>query len=176
MEESTRKFTFKKLIKIIIFSISALVYLIFFARFVESCDVSIANDVYLKGTDYDRFVNLDEDFPFYHYQPQAWTAEDGSVTVTNVYYIEKIENLQLTVRHRNDIYSGETPFEFEIRVVDENGDVIKSVTPEQKVDSRSKYTWTRLYTDGIVSVEAEEREVEYETFDENGRSVITTSI
>ncbi len=175
MEDGKKKFSFGKLVKIIFFSISAAVYIIFFARFIESCDTKIADDIYLEEADYESFVNLDADYPLYHYQPQAWTAEDGSVTVTNVYYIENLDSLHLTVRHRNDIYGGDKPFEFKIRV--EGIDEFEAeLVPETRVDSRSKYTWTRLSADGVVCREAEEVEVEYETFDERGNSIITTAI
>ena len=175
MENAKKKFTFGKFIKAIILSISAAVYIIFFARFVESCDTKIADDIYLEKSDYESFVNLDADYPLYHYQPQAWTAEDGSVTVTNVYYIENLDVLHLTVRHRNDIYGGEEPFEFRVRV--EGIEEFKAeVIPSSNVDSRSKYTWTRLSADGIVCREAEEVEVEYESFDEKGNSIITEDI
>lgn len=175
MEDEKKKFSFGKLVKFIFFSISAAVYIIFFARFIESCDTKIADDIYLEKSDYESFVNLDADYPLYHYQPQSWTAEDGSVTVTNVYYIENLDSLHLTVRHRNDIYGGEVPFEFKIRV--EGIEELKAeVIPERRVDSRSKYTWSRLSADGIVCREAEDVEVEYESFDERGNSVITTAV
>lgn len=175
MEDVKKKFSFGKLIKIIFFSISAAVYIIFFARFIESCDTKIADDIYLEKSAYESFVNLDADYPLYHYQPQAWTAEDGSVTVTNVYYIENLDSLHLTVRHRNDIYGGEKPFTFKIRV-DGDKEYETEVIPETHVDSRSKYTWTRLSADGIVCLEADEVEVEYESFDERGNSVITSDV
>lgn len=175
MEDGKKKFSFGKLIKIIIFTISAAVYIIFFARFIESCDAKIADDIYLESEDYVKFTDLDADYPLYHYQPQSWTSEDASVTVTNVYYIENLDILQLTVRHRNDIYGGDTPFEFKIRV-EGIEEYETEVIPSTTVESRSKYTWTRLASDTIACREADEIDVEYETFDEKGNSIITSGV
>lgn len=172
MEQEKRKFGFKKLIKITVLIISAAVYLIFFARLFESRDPSVANRMYLNAEEAERFDDLNSELPLYHYQPTSWTAEDGSVTITNIYYLEDFSKLQFTVRHRNDIYTdGDYPFGFKVRVT---GEVDSESVPVIYTDSRSKYTWARVCAENIVSDHGEEVEVELETFDEQGNSVITT--
>ncbi|MBQ9976128.1 MAG: hypothetical protein IJP16_06415 [Clostridia bacterium] len=173
MDTEKRKFSFKRLMKYLVLIIAALVYLIFFARLFETRDPKLAETVYLTAEESAVFKNLDEDFSLYHYQPVSWTAEDGSVTVTNIHYLEDLSKLQLTVRHRSDIYDegGEYPFTFKLRVT---GVEDFETVPVTFVEDRSKYTWTRLCADGILSDHGEEVEVELETFDEEGNSIITT--
>ncbi len=175
-EEKKRKFTFGRLIKILILVASAAVYLIFFARFFVSCESEIADDLFLDRDTAELFQDLDTDLPFYHYQPVSWTNEDGSVQITNIFYIEKTGDLQLTVRSRDDIFdkkSGEYPFSFKIRVSGEDESETEAV-PTMRVQERHGYTYARLAVDGIVSDHGEMVEIELETYDEEGNSHITT--
>ncbi len=171
--EQKRKSPFKTLFKILLFGASVAVYLIFFIRFFVSCDADIADDVFLDKESARLFSDLERDMPFYHYQPLSWTNEDGSVQLSNIFYIEDFKNLQLTVRSRDDIFNKESdayPFTFEIRV---SGDEEKTVVPIVRVENRYGYTYARLEATDILSSQGEEVIFEVETFDEEGNSVVT---
>lgn len=171
--EQKRKNPLKTLFKFLLFGASVAVYLIFFIRFFVSCDAKIADDVFLDKESAALFSDLEQDMPFYHYQPLSWTNEDGSVQLSNIFYIEDFKNLQLTVRSRDDIFnkeSDEYPFTFEIRVSGEEG---KTVTPVVRVENRYGYTYARLEVQDVLSSHGEEVLYEIETFDEEGNSVIT---
>jgi hypothetical protein len=176
MSREKRKFSFKKALKYILFSISAAVYIIFMARLFESCDPKIADRVYLDAQTAELFEDLTTEFPVYHCQPVSWTSEDGSIIIENIFYLEPVNKLQLTVRHRNDIYTADGedyPFSFRVRVEGEDEFELET-EPEFETDSKSKYTWARLMADGITVDKGETVEVELETFDEHGNSVVTT--
>ena len=174
MEEKKKKITVRKILKYIVFSISAAVYIVFFVRFFVSCDADITDDVFLTPEQKIKFEDLSLDYPLYHYQPTAWTSDDGTVQIKNIYYLEPINTLELTVRHRIDAYNPNSdtyPFTFKVRV---SGDVEYETVPEIKLETRYGYTYARLIAEGIVSDHGETVTAEVETFDENGNSVIST--
>lgn len=171
--EQKRKRPFKTLFKILLFGASIAVYLIFFVRFFVSCDADIADDVFLDKASAEKFCDLENDLHFYHYQPLSWTNEDGSVQLSNIFYIEDFKNLQLTVRSRDDIFNKDSdayPFTFEIRV---SGDEEKTVVPTVRVENRYGYTYARLEVRDVLCAQGEEVLFEVTTFDENGNSVVT---
>ncbi len=175
-ETKRGKITFGKVFKYLLLAASAAVYLVFFARFFVSCDAEIADDFYLDPESAEIFSDLDRDLPFYHYQPESWTSEDGYVQITNIYYLEQTGDLQMTVRSRDEIYekeNGEYPFEFKIRVVGED-ELESEQTPVRVTETRMGYTYVRLCAENVVSDHGEVVEVELETYDEQGNSVITT--
>lgn len=181
MAEKENKFTVRRFIKYIAVSISAAIYIIFSVRLFTACDADIADDVYLDRERAKQFEDLDADLPVYHFQPVSWTSDDGSVQIKNVYWIESFSNLQLTVRHRDEIYSrpdGLYPFDFRIRVesTDSATEMYEvEVTPSMWKETRYGYTYARLSADDIVCVDGEKVYIEYETFDdETGLSSITT--
>ena len=181
METETKKFTVRRVLKYIAISISAAIYIIFSVRLFTACDADMADDVYLDAERAKQFEDLDTDLAVYHFQPVSWTSDDGSVQIKNVYWIEPFSNLQLTVRHRDEIYSrpdGLYPFDFKLRVEgtdDETAIYEVDVTPSVWKETRYGYTYARLSAEDIVCVDGEKVYVEYETFDaETGLSSITT--
>ncbi len=171
IKEPRRRFTLRKLFKILLFSASALVYIVFFIRFFVSCDAKITNDLFLDRETAEKFLNLDVDYPFYHYQPEAWTNDDGSIQISNIFYIEDNGNLHLTVRTRDDRFETDRyPFEFKITVT---GESEAELEPEMRTETRHGYTYARLFVNGVVSDHGEVVEVELESYDEKGNSVIT---
>ena len=88
MEETTKKITLWKITKWTLLAISALVYILTLSRIFVSCDADISDDVFLTLEEKKEFENYDIDYPVYHYQPSAWTNDDGTVQIKNIYLTE----------------------------------------------------------------------------------------
>jgi len=181
VDKEQNKFTLRRALKYIAVSISAAIYIVFAVRLFTACDADITDDVYLDAERAELFEDLDTDLPIYHFQPISWTSDDGSVQIKEVYWIEPFSNLQLTVRHRDDVYTrpdGLYPFDFKLRVEstdDESAVFEAEVEPRVWKETRYGYTYARLSAEDIVCVDGEKVYYEYETFDEEtGLSSITT--
>lgn len=174
MDNTPKKLRFRTVLKYLLFSISALIYIVIFSRLFVACDSKIADKLYLGKSEKELYEDLSVELALEHYQPTAWTSEDGSVQIKNIHYIKDFENLQLTVRSRDDIYNPNSdtyPFTFKIRVVGENE---AELSPEFFTDTRFGYTYARLVCEGVLSAHGEKVLYDIETFDEKGNSVIST--
>lgn len=124
-EDKPRRVTPWNIIKWTVLAISLLVYLLVFMRLFSACDASISDDIILTVEEKATFDDLSVDYPLYHCQPSSWTNEEGTLQIKNIYYLEPISELQLTVRYRISSFDTEEnakPFYYRIRVVegDEN--------------------------------------------------------
>lgn len=177
MEEKTRKITFWKVIKWTFIAISILVYLLTFTRIFVSCDADISDDIILTSEEKKDFENLNIDYPLFNYQPTSWTNEDGSIQIKNIYYVEPISELQLTVRYRISYYdkkSDDTPFYYQIRVVEgEDNEKIYSDL-EYHIDSRYDYKYIRICADDIVINDGERVTNRVQRIDEDGNITYET--
>lgn len=152
MEEKTKKITLWKITKWTLMLISILVYALAFTRIFVSCDANISDDIILTSQEKRDFDNLDKDYPLYNYQPLSWTSDDGTVQIKNIYYLEPIQELQLTLRYRISTYEkekGMIPFYCKIRVT-EGDEEITFENLETHFESRYNYGYIRLCIDGIV--------------------------
>ncbi len=192
MEEKERKITPWKIFKWTLLTISFLVYLLVFVRIFVSCDADISDDIILTSAENKDFENLDIDYPLFNYQPTSWTNEEGTLQIKNIYYIEPISELQLTVRYRIstfDTKENQKPFEFKIRVT-ESDETVKS---EEKVslfeedlsgvtlkgtefytESRYDYKYIRVCAPGIEVDDGETKTEKVQTVDENGNVSYST--
>jgi hypothetical protein len=174
MDNTPKKLRFRTVLKYLLFSISALIYIVIFSRLFVACDSKIADKLYLGKSEKELYEDLSVELALEHYQPTAWTSEDGSVQIKNIHYIKDFENLQLTVRSRDDVYNPNSdtyPFTFKIRVV---GESETELSPEFFTDTRFGYTYARLVCEGVLSEHGEKVLYDIETFDEKGNSVIST--
>lgn len=158
MEEKTRKITFWKVIKWTFILISVIVYVLAMWRIFVSCDADISDDIILTSEEKKDFENLDIDYPFYNYQPLSWTNDDGTIQIKNVYYLQPINELQLTVRYRISSYDtkeNKTPFYYKIRVVESDESEVVFEDLEMHTESRFDYKYNRLCIENIVIDEGE---------------------
>lgn len=177
MEEKTRKITFWKVIKWIFIAISILVYLLTFTRIFVSCDADISDDIILTSEEKKDFENLNIDYPLFNYQPTSWTNEDGSIQIKNIYYVEPISELQLTVRYRISYYdkkTDDTPFYYQIRVVEGEDNETVYNNLEYHVDSRYDYKYIRICADDIVINDGERVTNRVQRIDEEGNITYET--
>lgn len=177
MEEKVRKITPWKVIKWTAMTISAFVYIVSMWRIFVSCDADISDDIILTSEEKSDFDNLDLDYPIYNYQPISWTSADGTIQIKNVYYIEPLSELQLTVRYRISSYEtkeNKTPFYYNIRVVnaDETERVIEEL--ESHTETRYNYKYIRLCADDIRVESGEKVTSRVERVDEEGNSTFET--
>lgn len=186
MDETEKKITPWKIIKWTILGISALVYLLVFVRLFSACDADVSDDIILTANEKADFDNLDIDYPLYNYQPASWTNEEGTIQIKNIYYIEPISELQLTVRYRISDFEKEgntAPFFYRVRVV-EGDEVLKSEEgvklyqedlpgmtmgePEIISESRFNYKYERICVSDITVDDGEMRTERVQTVDEDG--------
>lgn len=168
MEEKVKKVTPWKVIKWTLLSISILVYVLAMWRIFISCDADVSDDIILTKEEAKDFENLDIDYPLYNCQPTAWTDGDqGHMQIKNIYYLEPIEELQLTVRYRISRFA-EDPFYYKARVVeaDESERLIEDI--ERHTESRFDYKYVRLCIDDIIVDEGEKVTRTVERFDKDG--------
>ncbi len=192
MEEKERKITLWKIFKWTLLTISFLVYLLVFVRIFVSCDANISDDIILTSEENKDFENLELDYPLFNYQPTSWTNEEGTLQIKNIYYVEPISELQLTVRYRISTFdtdNNQKPFEFKIRVTD--GD--ETVKSDEKVslfeedlpgetlkgtefytESRYDYKYIRMCTPNIKVDDGETKTERVQTVDENGNVSYST--
>lgn len=178
MEEKVRKITFWKIIKWIMLSISVFVYIISFWRIFLSCDASISDDLYLSKDEKADFDNLDIDYPLYNYQPLAWTNDDGTIQIKNIYYVEPLSEMQLTVRYRVSKYDtaeNENPFYFNIRIVD--SDDSETIIDDLEIHSATRYNhkYIRLIADDVVVDNGEKVTSPVQRVDEEGNVTYETT-
>ncbi len=172
MEEKTRKITFGKVLKWTFIIISVIVYVLAMWRIFVSCDADVSDDIILTQSEAKDFENLDIDYPLYNYQPLSWTNDDGTIQIKNVYYLEPINELQLTVRYRISYYDTKentTPFYYHIRVVesDESETVFDDL--EMHTESRFDYKYIRLCVNEIEIDEGEKVTNKVQRVDKDGK-------
>lgn len=192
MEENQRKITPWKIIKWTVLSISILVYAVTFTRIFVSCDADISDDIILTSEEKADFENLDIDYQLFNYQPSSWTNEEGTIQIKNIYYLEPISELQLTVRYRISTFDTEenrTPFEFKLRVVEDDsrveadgenpvyeadlpGETIGDI--ETRIQSRFDYKYIRLCASDIVVEDGVKKTERVQLVDEDGNVTYTT--
>ena len=176
MEEKTRKITGWKIIKWTFMGISLLVYLLVLTRIFVACDADVSDDIILTSEEKKAFDNYDQDYPLFNYQPTSWTSEDGSIQIKNIYYVEPISELQLTVRYRISYYdkTSTTPFYYQIRTVDsdENERVYSDL--ESHTESRFDYKYIRLCVDDILIDDGEKVTNRVQRIDEEGNITYET--
>lgn len=190
MEENAKKITLWKIIKWTVMAISLIVYLAIFLRIFVSCDADISDDIILTTAEKEVFDDLETDYPLYNYQPSSWTNEDGTLQIKNVYYLQPISELQLTVRYRISTYDKETdkPFEFKIRTADGESKLEESETAlyaedlpgevadnlELHTESRFDYKYIRICAPDIVIDEGERFTERVQIVDEDGNVTYDT--
>lgn len=171
MEEKTRKITLWKIIKWSLIAISILVYILAFTRIFVSCDADISDDIILSSEEKVAFDNLDLDYPLYNYQPISWTNDDGTIQLKNIYYLEPISELQLTVRYRISSYDekeDDKPFYYKVRVLESDDSEVIFDDLEYHVESRYDYKYIRLCVDGITIDDGERVTSKVERVDGEG--------
>ena len=188
VEENAKKITPWKIIKWTLLLISALVYLLTFIRLFVACDADICDDIILTASEKKDFDNLDKDYPLYNYQPSSWTNEEGTVQIKNVYYLEPLSEVQLTVRYKISTFEEDgntTPFTYGIRVVEGDekvesedekalykedlaGDNIEHV--ELHTESRYDYKYVRICASGITVDDGEKKTERVQIVDEDGNT------
>lgn len=163
MEENEKKVTPWKILKWTLMGISALVYLLVFIRLFAACDADISDDIILTKAEKAVFDDYDKDYKLFNYQPGSWTNEEGTIQIKNIYYVEPISEVQLTVRYKISSFEKE-PFEYGVRVVDGEekpleqtekalyredlpGEHIDGV--EIRTESRYNYSYVRICAPGI---------------------------
>lgn len=192
MEENQRKITPWKIIKWTVLSISILVYAVTFTRIFVSCDADISDDIILTAEEKADFENLDVDYQLFNYQPASWTNEEGTIQIKNIYYLEPISELQLTVRYRISTYDTEesqTPFEFKLRVVEDDskvvtdgdtplyeedlpGEVIEAL--EMHTQSRFDYKYIRICASDVTVEDGVKKTERVQLVDEDGNVTYST--
>ena len=188
MEENTKKITPWKIIKWTFLTVSALVYLLTFIRLFVACDADICDDIILTASEKKDFDNLDKDYPLYNYQPSSWTSDDGTVQLKNIYYLEPLSELQLTVRYKISTYEKDgntSPFTYGIRVVEDDGKVesegekalYKEDLDGENVDdiklyteSRYDYKYVRICASGLDVDDGERKTERVQLVDEDGNT------
>ncbi len=177
MEEKVRKITFWKVIKWVAMAISALVYIVSLWRIFVSCDADLSDDIILTSEEKTAFEDLDLDYPLYNYQPISWTSDDGTIQIKNIYYLEPISELQLTVRYRISSYEtdeNEKPFYYNIRVVNEDESETVYDDLESHTETRFNYKYIRLCADEIKVDGGEKQTSRVQRVDEEGKTTYET--
>ncbi len=187
--EENKKITPWKIIKWMFMLTSLLVYLLVFTRLFVACDADISDDIILTSVEKEAFENLDTDYPLYSCQPMSWTNEEGTIQIKNIYYIEPISELQLTVRYRISEFDKDTttPFVFKIRVVEDDsqletdGELYEADLSgktlegtEYYSESRFDYKYVRLCTPGVTIDDGESVTERIQLVDEDGNVSYTT--
>ncbi len=189
MEEAKKKITFWKIIKWTLLGASILVYLVVFIRLFAACDAKISDDIILTADEKAAFENFDADYPLYHYQPTSWTNDEGDIQIKNIYYIEPISEIQLTLSYRMSVYGEQSPFAFDVRVVendesftapDDDTPVYRedlpgeSVELEEYIENRYDHRYFRLCASGITVDNGTTRSERVQTVDEDGNVTYST--
>ena len=176
MEEKTQKITLWKITKWVLMLISILVYVLAFTRIFVSCDAKLSDDIILTPEEKRDYDNLDLDYPLYNYQPLSWTSDDGTVQIKNIYYLEPISELQLTLRYRISTYEkekGVIPFYCKVRATE--GDEEKVFENlETHFESRYNYGYIRLCIDDIVIEDGKKVISKAQRVDEDGNVTYET--
>ncbi len=162
----------KKLFKAVAFSIILAVYIIFFIRFFISCDSNIADEILKTPEIIAAYEEDPANFEIRQYEITDWyksksragEAENDKggklLSVSELYYIPKTNNLQITVKFNLDILKNrDTEYSkdklpFKIYLEDEERNIYNMFS-SVKYDERYSFGYIRICFDGI-SLEKED--------------------
>lgn len=141
----------KRIFKIILYSISFIVYAAVFFVIFSSCEPGMFDKMFFTEKTRQYARQNPDSIKVYKLQPKDFMNDDGSIELANIYYAKNTEELEVGVKFNfKKLTSGKVEGALVYILADSNGNFYTSVS--EVYDSNRKYGYARV-TFGSVKID-----------------------